>query len=564
MLTQHNNSQRTGANLAETMLTPTTVASRNFRELTRYFVEGQGQVYAQPLYASAVDIKGSGRRNVLIIATAKNWLYAFDADAPSGSTPAPLWKFDAGSTITAPGKTIYSGPGIDINPSIGIIGTPVIDLENFTVYFVAMTQPDPKRKDFAHILHAVDIRTGLSRASMVIVGETQGGGSFNSAKENQRAALGLAKDRVFIAWASFGDLEPYDGLVTSYGTVDSKNGLKKLTQFQVNSHDPLLGHRPKGGGIWHSGGGPAIDSSNEFLYVVTGNGKDTSDHAGEQLDSSDVKLDMNLRVQDYYTPSYREFLNDNDLDLSVSGPMIPDEWKDKNGNSVRRLLHGSKAGILYNINRDGMGRFHQHESDSLVQSITVFHEPNNSAAMDKNHIHTTPAYWVSHQDRTVYVASDWGLGIRGFVFHDDGILDSKPALSTLPDPHLYAIGQLSISANGTKDGIIWAIGCVQCVDPQLAATNSGGKQGVLLAYRADTLGAPIFTSDLIGLYPRFNAPTVANGRVYVPTFDKGIIVFGFRPHVDNSAVTQYLLDREVPRSTRRSIAPVLNIQLNNP
>jgi hypothetical protein len=109
----------------------------------------------------------------------------------------------------------------------------------------------------------------------------------------------------------------------SYGIVDSPAPLKKLGQFQVARFDPVLGARHKSGGIWHSGGGPAVDERGQFFYVVTGNGSSQEEHAGKDFDSSDVKLDLGLRVIDYFTPSFQGFLNDNDLDLSVSGPMIP-------------------------------------------------------------------------------------------------------------------------------------------------------------------------------------------------------------------------------------------------
>src|SRR5439155_16970792 len=116
---------------------------------------------------------------------------------------------------------------------------------------------------------------------------------------------------------------------------------------------PVIGKRNKRGGIWHSGGGPAIDERGDFLYVVTGNGESCNDQAGVDFDSSDVKLDLELGVVDYFTPSFQNFLNGcdgerRDLDLSVSGPMVPPEWVDKQRRPVGRILHGSKQGIIYN------------------------------------------------------------------------------------------------------------------------------------------------------------------------------------------------------------------------
>jgi len=534
VLTQHNDPQRTGANLAETMLSPASVASPDFVQLGSYPV--RGQVFAQPLLVSGVDVVGRGKRNLVLVATAKNLVYAFDADRMGEQ--AELWAFDAGSGITANAALVYSPKKPDISPEIGILGTPVIDLAHLTIYFVAMTQPVAGRAEFFHTLHAVDLRNGQSRGSIRITGNMEGGGIFNSGRENQRAALAMMGDQVFISWAGFGDIAPYDGLVMTYGAVDAPGGLKKHNQFQV-AHVSELGLLPrhKSGGIWHSGGGPAIDERNQFMYVVTGNGENSESNAGRDFDSSDVKLDGTLRVIDYFTPSFQGFLNDNDLDLSVAGPMIPWEWRDSRGNIVRRMLHGSKQGILYNLNRDNMGHFHAHSNP--IQQVSVFDEPNPGDQKDKNHIHSTPTLWQTGAERRVYVASDWGLGIRAFRLRDDGQLETTPFLSARDDRNRYAFNQLSLSANGAANGVLWTIGCVGCVADSPPETKAAGKQSVLLAYDASRLGAPIFSSSQLGVFARFGTVTVANGRVYVPTFSGNVAVFGLLPSapppVDNAA-----------------------------
>jgi hypothetical protein len=56
VLTQHYDSRRTGANLAETKLSPATVGPGKFGKLFELGVEGH--VYAQPLYLEGVDVPG--------------------------------------------------------------------------------------------------------------------------------------------------------------------------------------------------------------------------------------------------------------------------------------------------------------------------------------------------------------------------------------------------------------------------------------------------------------------------------------------------------------------------
>jgi hypothetical protein len=78
VLTQHNDLARTGANLTEKTLTPTTLSEGKFGKLCFRLVDGNP--YAQPLYASRVQITGRGVRNVVIVATEHNSVFAFDAD----------------------------------------------------------------------------------------------------------------------------------------------------------------------------------------------------------------------------------------------------------------------------------------------------------------------------------------------------------------------------------------------------------------------------------------------------------------------------------------------------
>ncbi|HEY9231456.1 MAG TPA: pyrrolo-quinoline quinone, partial [Blastocatellia bacterium] len=66
VLTQHNDRQRTGANLLETTLTTDNVNVNQFGKLFTRTVSGQ--VYAQPLVAANVSLAGVGLRNLVYVA----------------------------------------------------------------------------------------------------------------------------------------------------------------------------------------------------------------------------------------------------------------------------------------------------------------------------------------------------------------------------------------------------------------------------------------------------------------------------------------------------------------
>jgi len=87
---------------------------------------------------------------------------------------------------------------------------------------------------------------------------------FCPLRENQRPGLLLLNGKVYVAWASHGDIQPYHGWVIGYDAAD-------LTQAPV-----LFNTTPDGGlgGIWMSGTGPAADADGN-IYVITGNGHST-------------------------------------------------------------------------------------------------------------------------------------------------------------------------------------------------------------------------------------------------------------------------------------------------
>ncbi len=87
--TYHYDNARTGANTAETTLTPTNVNAATFGKVASLAVDGQ--IYAQPLVMSGVAVAGAGDPRHRPRRHRADSVYAFDAH---GNNPAQgyLWK----------------------------------------------------------------------------------------------------------------------------------------------------------------------------------------------------------------------------------------------------------------------------------------------------------------------------------------------------------------------------------------------------------------------------------------------------------------------------------------
>src|SRR4029077_9204110 len=95
----------------------------------------------------------------------------------------------------------------------------------------------------------------------------------------------------------------------------------------------------------------------------------------------------------------------------------------------------------------------------------------------------------------------------------------------------FAMGATpSVSANGQRSGIVWAVATKIWNGPDT-------KPAVLYAYGGSKLGEPLYTSeqnpqrDRAGLATRFVIPIVINGRVYVAARGE-VDVYGLLEPVD--------------------------------
>ena len=466
VLTQHNNRERTGANLNETVLTSGNVNGRQFGMIFKRVVDDQ--VYSQPLIVTNVNI-GGGLHDVVYITTVNNSVYAFDANDPTAEPP--FWHVNFGTPANVNDWDLGC---TDLNGNMGIIGTPVIDEKSGTLYVVALTH---LKDGFVQRLHALDIATGVDLPGSPVTIEAP---DFNPLLQNQRPALALANGRVYVGYASHCDKGPYHGFLLSYDA-------KPLRQTAVFNTSP----KGEEASIWQSGQAPAVDAAGN-IYVVSGNGSwDGKSNFGESF----LKLSPKLKLLDWFTPTNHAYLDETDADLNASGAMLVP--------GTHLVMDGGKQGVLYLVNADGMGH--------LGDEHTVQHFQSTGS-----HLHSI-VFWDSAKGgRTLYM---WGQRDHLRAYRFDGARLNETPVAMGPQANEGHPGaMLSLSANGNKDGILWAA---------IHATGDSwheSQPGILHAYDADDILHELWNSldnaqrDDCGNYAKMSPPTIANGKVYLASF----------------------------------------------
>ncbi|HEX4426337.1 MAG TPA: chitobiase/beta-hexosaminidase C-terminal domain-containing protein [Terriglobales bacterium] len=496
VLTYHNDVARTGQNLKETILTPANVNSGGFGKL--FTVTVDGNVDAQPLYASAVAVAG-GSHNVLIVVSEHDTVYSFDAD-----TGAALWHVSALKSGETPSDNRGCG---QVSPQIGITSAPVIDRTsgpNGAIYLVAMSKDNAG--NYHQRLHAIDLSKGTElfsgpkdiQATYPGTGDNSANGTvtFDPAQYKERTGLLLVRGIVYTAWASHCDARPYTGWIMGY----NENTLAQTTVLNVT---------PNGneGAIWMAQAGLAADSSGN-IYLLDANGTfDTTLNASGFPSKGDygnafLKLSTTkgLAVADYFEMQNENQENGTDTDLGSGGALVLPAMKNAAGATVNLAVGAGKDGNIYLVNRSSMGKF------SAAANKNYQEVPNALSGG----VWSAPAYF----NNVLYYGAV-GSPIFGFQF-SKAKLQAGPVAQT-STVFGYPGVTPSISANGASNGIVWAS---ESTSPAVLHAYDAASLEELYNSQQATAGR-----DSFGAGSKFMTPTIANGKVYVGT-TTGVAAFG--------------------------------------
>jgi PQQ-like domain len=266
-----------------------------------------GQLYGEPL----VD---GGR---VYVATENDTVYAL-----SSSTGAVVWSNHLASPVPA-----SSLPCGDIEPTVGITGTPVVDEARGELFVVA---DELKQGAPAHVLVGLSTVTGSTELTQPV--DPPGAAP---AALLQRTGLTLASGQVVFGFGgNYGDCSTYRGWVVG---VPEAGGTP--VDFGVDT-----GAGQSQGAIWMGGAAPAVDGAGN-LWVGVGNGSVTS--VSRPYDHSDSVLELTpaLRLVQYFAPTSWATDNARDRDLSMAPVLLPDG----------QVVIAGKAGIAYLLDGAHLG-----------------------------------------------------------------------------------------------------------------------------------------------------------------------------------------------------------------
>jgi hypothetical protein len=213
-------------------------------------------------------------------------------------------------------------------------------------------------------------------------------------------------------------------------------------------------------------------------------------------------------VVDYFTPDNQASINGSDQDHGAGGAAILIDQP--SGPVPHLLVGGGKSGTLYLVNRDNMGQFNS-SSNNVVQSLSL-----------GTSIFATGAFW----NNSLFIAAANGP-LNQYTFNPVTGQFTTPATQFSLNSYGFPGSTPSVSSLGSStNGIIWALNnseyCTGCAPT------------VLHAYDATNVSTELWnssegTGNGAGDAVKFTVPTVANGKVYVPTQSE-LTVYGLLPN----------------------------------
>jgi outer membrane protein assembly factor BamB len=439
-VTQHHNNPSRDGLFIDPAFTP--AAAANLARDVNFDGTIVGNVYAQPLYVEG----GPFNRAKVIVATESNNVYALDA-----ITGTIRWQVNVGTP----------SPGMGLISTVGITGTPVIDLASRSLILVAVIS-GPN-----NMIYSLNVDTGAINPGFPI-DVNASFPDFSSSLEMQRGALMLLGDMVYIPYGGYADIGNYHGRVLGVSLDGSQLGSWATTSLKS--------------GIWNPGG---IASDGTSLFVVTGNAPNgTTPWGGSE---AVIRLQpgpvFSGSTTDFWVPTNWQSLDSGDVDLGGSNAIILDV---PGATPSALVLAIGKDRNGYLLDRNNLGGIGAPVAQAVVSAGQVI----NSAA----------TYRTSQGTYVVLRPPNGTLTTFKIM------PTSPPTIATgWTVPSTGRTSPFVTSTDGISDPIVWAYG-------------HGTTPQRLFGYNGET-GEVIFNgggpNDTITGTRTFNTGIAARGRIYI-------------------------------------------------
>jgi outer membrane protein assembly factor BamB len=390
------------------------------------------------------------------VATVGDALYALEA-----STGKVVWERSLGTPVP---PTALPCPG-DIEPTVGVVGTPVIDPATQTIYAVADTW-DANTEAAHHVLEGLR----LSDGERVLSTDVDPPGADPKALL-QRTALNLDGDEVVFGFGgNDGDCGAYRGAVVA---APENGGPPRFWQYAPAPPSS------SGGAVW-SPGGQAVDAEGD-VYAATGNPNPPVGEEATVYDYSDSVVKLNP-AQDFVAHPETE-------PASPLAAFEPPTWKLESntdldlGSGAPEMLPG---GVLFQAGKSGTGYLLDEHTMASVYSAPVCAQREGFSGSFGGDAFAGGVLYIPCENGTQALA--YNQAERKFAPLWQGPSD--------------AVGPPIVSA-----GLVWTV-----------ATGKFSGGGTTLYGLDPASGTPVYTETLpSGVADHFASPSAAGGRLFVST-----------------------------------------------
>jgi hypothetical protein len=363
---------------------------------------------------------------------------------------------------------------------MGITGTPVVDLASRALFLDAMITPDGGNTK-QHLILSLNVDTGDINPGWPLDVEataTYNGITFTAAIQQQRPALAIVGNILYVGYGSMRDCDLYHGWLVGVPINNPASVMAWAAATNPGTH---------GGAIWGVGG-IASDGNNPF--VTTGNTFNTGGiwGGGEAVIRFQPGPIFSDNPSDYWAPTNWFQLDSGDVDLGSSGPLLVDVPGVTPSHLVVAMGKDQNA---YLLNRDNLGGI----SPPIASFQVSFSYLIQAAATYRTNQGTYVAFRAA------------GDKLKTFRITPT----SPPTIASGWDVTRTGCGSPFVtSTDGTNNMIVWVVGA------------SGDQR--LHGYDGDT-GAVIYAgggaSELMaGTHSYSTTGIAARGRIYVAADNK--------------------------------------------